>query len=317
MVLPVDVDDAIAVQVPGSHVEDGGILTQSRADDHPGITVGQVREDRFEIRRRQLAGRQGLGSFESAGLANEAYLKLARAGGIGCENRSHFLALCAQVMRRILVDHVRERASAKRGGRAVRLALDDIPMQAPGHGVDVLALDEALQRLARLDPRKSRVVELRYFGGLTIEETAEVLGASIDIVKRDWRMARAWLLRELLHMGQVIQSHALSFFHLSAPDLLLGFDRDPIEAEGWSFLTRDNFKVMLGECANEKPASELGDHSYFVYLTVDSLDEYYREIAARGAKVHSEPKDKPWGMREFGLSTPDGHRITCGEAIKR
>lgn len=147
--------------------------------------------------RRQLARRQGPGSFESAGLANEAYLKLARAGGIGCENRSHFLALCAQVMRRILVDHVRERASAKRGGQAVHFVLDEIPVQAPGHGVDVLALDEALQRLARLDPRKSRVVELRYFGGLTIEETAEVLAASIDIVKRDWRMARAWLLREL------------------------------------------------------------------------------------------------------------------------
>jgi len=97
---------------------------------------------------------------------------------------------------------------------------------------------------------------------------------------------------------------------------VLGFKRDPIEAEGWSFLSRDNFKVMLGECPDERPASELGDHSYFVYLMVDGLDEYYREVAARGAKVNSEPADKPWGLREFGLGTPDGHRITCGEPLR-
>ena len=96
---------------------------------------------------------------------------------------------------------------------------------------------------------------------------------------------------------------------------VLGFSRDPIEAEGWSFLTRDNFRVMLGECANEKPASELGDHSYFAYWNVESVDQFYREIAARGALVTSEPTDKPWGLREFTLRTPDGHRITCGEQV--
>jgi len=161
------------------------------------LLVDLVYPELRRIAHRQLAHGLGAGSFESAGLANEAYLKLARAGGIGCENRSHFLALCAQIMRRILVDHVRERASAKRGGQAVRIALDEIPVPTPGHGVEVLALDEALLGLARIDPRKSRVVELRYFGGLTIEETAEVMDVSVDIVKRDWRMARAWLLREL------------------------------------------------------------------------------------------------------------------------
>ena len=97
---------------------------------------------------------------------------------------------------------------------------------------------------------------------------------------------------------------------------VLGFSEDPIDAEGWSFLTRDNFRVMLGECPNERPASELGDHSYFAYWNIEGLDQFYREVAARGAFVTSEPADKPWGLREFGLRTPDGHRITCGEVIQ-
>ena len=98
---------------------------------------------------------------------------------------------------------------------------------------------------------------------------------------------------------------------------VLGFRQDPIQAEGWSFLTRDKFRVMLGECANEKPAGELGDHSYFAYWNVDDVDQFYRELAERGALVISEPIDKPWGLREFTLHTPDGHRITCGEPIQR
>ena len=96
---------------------------------------------------------------------------------------------------------------------------------------------------------------------------------------------------------------------------VLGFSKDPINAEGWSFLTRDTFRVMLGECLGERPASELGDHSYFVYWNVDDVDQFYQEILAKGALVISEPSDKPWGLREFGLRTPDGHRITCGELI--
>jgi catechol 2,3-dioxygenase-like lactoylglutathione lyase family enzyme len=93
---------------------------------------------------------------------------------------------------------------------------------------------------------------------------------------------------------------------------VLGFSRDPIDVEGWSFLTRDSFRVMLGECRNEKSTSELGDHSYFAYWNVDDVDEFYREIVAKGALVTSKPSDKPWGLREFALRTPDGHRITCG-----
>ncbi len=142
--------------------------------------------------------RRGAGeSLESAALANEAYLKLVRAGGIRCEDRVHFLALCSQIMRRIVVDHARRRGFAKRGGDAVRVALDDAVVAAEARGVEVLALNEALDALARIDERKARVVELRYFGGLDLDETAQVLGVSVETVKRDWRMAKAWLLGEL------------------------------------------------------------------------------------------------------------------------
>jgi uncharacterized glyoxalase superfamily protein PhnB len=98
---------------------------------------------------------------------------------------------------------------------------------------------------------------------------------------------------------------------------VLGFSQDPINAEGWSFLTRDTFRVMLGECKDATPAGELGNHSYFAYWNVDDVDQFYQEIVAKGALVTSEPSDKPWGLREFGMRTPDGHRITCGELIQR
>jgi RNA polymerase sigma factor (TIGR02999 family) len=149
------------------------------------------------IARQYLDNRRGSDSLESAALANEAYLKLVQAGEIRCENRSHFLALCSQITRRILVDHARRWKSAKRGGNALRVSLDGISPTAETRPIEMLALDEALDLLARIDDRKSRVVELRYFGGLTMEETAETLGVSIETVKRDWRMARAWLIAEL------------------------------------------------------------------------------------------------------------------------
>jgi len=153
-----------------------------------------------ELRRiahRHLGRREAGDSLESAALTNEVYLKLVRAGGIRCENRTHFLALCSQIMRRILVDHARRRRYAKRGGNALTVALDDALLAARTRGIEILALDEALDALARLDVRKGRVVELRYFGGLNIEETAEFLGVSVETVKRDWRLARAWLLAML------------------------------------------------------------------------------------------------------------------------
>jgi RNA polymerase sigma-70 factor, ECF subfamily len=149
------------------------------------------------IARQHLERRRPGESLESAALANEAYLKLLRSRGIACNDRAHFLALCSQMIRRILVDHARRRRFAKRGGEAKRVPLDDVLLAAESRGVEVLALDEALDSLARIDPRKSRVVELRYFGGMKIEETAEVLGISLDTAKRDWRMARAWLVAQL------------------------------------------------------------------------------------------------------------------------
>ena len=98
---------------------------------------------------------------------------------------------------------------------------------------------------------------------------------------------------------------------------VLGFTRDPIDADGWSFLTRNKVRLMLGECPDEQPAGELANHSYFASWNVDDVDELFREITARGALVSSRPQDQPWGLREFGLQTPDGHRITCGQLIRR
>ena len=153
-----------------------------------------------EMRRiaRQHLGRNALDhTLQSAALANEAYLKLIRAGGIQCENRVHFYALCAQIIRRILVDHARKQRFAKRGGDAVRVPLDEALLGTRARGVEVLALHEALGSLSKIDPRKGQVVELRYFGGLSIEETAEYLEISPETVLRDWKMAKTWLFREL------------------------------------------------------------------------------------------------------------------------
>jgi RNA polymerase sigma factor (TIGR02999 family) len=140
-------------------------------------------------------------SLESAALANEAYLKLLRTGGIKCENRVHFLALCSQITRRILVDHARQRESLKRGGDVIRVPLEDGIVSPEADNVETLALHDALDVLAETDPRKARVVECRYFGGLTIEETAEALGISEETAKRDWRLAKAWLFNALARAG--------------------------------------------------------------------------------------------------------------------
>jgi RNA polymerase sigma factor (TIGR02999 family) len=155
--------------------------------------MSAVYPDLRRIARQHLGGRREGQTLESAALANEAYLKLIRAGSVRCENRAHFLALCSQIFRRILVDHARSRHSAKRGSRAERVPLDDVLLGAKSRGVEILALNEALESLAEIDARKARVVELRYFGGLSVEETAEVLGITPIRVKRDWEKAKAWL----------------------------------------------------------------------------------------------------------------------------
>jgi RNA polymerase sigma factor (TIGR02999 family) len=147
------------------------------------------------IARLHLARRDQ--TLESAAVVHEAYLKLIRAGGIQCENRVHFFALCAQIIRRILVDNARRRRYAKRGGNEVRVPWEEALLGTRARGVQLLALDDALASLAKVDPRKGRVVELRFFGGLSVEETAAVLRISPQTVMRDWSMAKVWLLREL------------------------------------------------------------------------------------------------------------------------
>ena len=162
-------------------------------DDLVPLLYPQLRR----IARRHLGRWRPGHTLESAALANEAYLKLIQAGAVRCENRVHFLALCSQIIRRILVDHARNRGYAKRGGDAVHVPLDEALLGTRSRGIDMLALNEALDSLSRIDERKSRVVELRYFGGLTIEETASILGISPETAKRDWKMAKAWLFAAL------------------------------------------------------------------------------------------------------------------------
>jgi len=155
-----------------------------------------------ELRRladRHLSRERREHTLQATALVNEAYMRLVDQRHARWLNRAQFFAVAARLMRRILVDHARARAAAKRGQGATRLALDEAPElpARPGQDAELVALDAALERLATLDERQSQVVELRYFGGLSIEETAEVLKLSPATVKREWAMARAWLFREL------------------------------------------------------------------------------------------------------------------------
>jgi RNA polymerase sigma-70 factor (ECF subfamily) len=163
-----------------------------------------VYEDLRLIARRHL-GRSRVQGVQSGDLAHEAYIKLVHARGIRCNNRAHFFALCAQMIRRILVDHVRKHGSAKRG-EGLQVPLDEALLGSKARGVEVEALDEVLTALSKIDPRKGRVVELRFFGGLSVEEIAEVLEISEETVTRDWRVAKTWLLRELTRKNTSVQA---------------------------------------------------------------------------------------------------------------
>jgi RNA polymerase sigma-70 factor, ECF subfamily len=135
--------------------------------------------------------------LQTTALIHEAYMRLIDITRVRWQNRAHFFAMSAQVMRRILVDAARERGARKRGGEISHVTFDEALVPTPERGSDLIDLDAALQALSKVDPRKSQVVELRYFGGLSVEETAEVLKVSPETVGRDWRMAKLWLLREL------------------------------------------------------------------------------------------------------------------------
>ena len=136
-------------------------------------------------------------TLQTTALINELYLRLSDLKLIDWQNRAHFFALCARQMRRILTDQARARQSHKRGAGARPVSLDVVPLVAPEASADLVAVDDALNRLAKVDERKSWVVEMRFFGGLSVEETAEVLKVSPETVMRDWRLAKAWLLREM------------------------------------------------------------------------------------------------------------------------
>ncbi len=143
--------------------------------------------------RRERPGQ----TLQGTAVVHEAYLRLVDQARVKWQNRAHFLGVAAQMIRRILVDHVRAKRAAKRGAGAMTLSLDESIEVAGRRDVDLVSLDDALEELARFDPRQARIVELRYFTGLSIEETAEVLGISPATVKREWAVARAWLYREL------------------------------------------------------------------------------------------------------------------------
>jgi RNA polymerase sigma factor (TIGR02999 family) len=145
---------------------------------------------------RRYMGRERAGhTLQTSALVNEAYLRLIDWKNVRWQNRAHFFAVSAKLMRRILVDFARANAYAKRGGGAPHLDLEAVAVVSPDRETDIVALDEALTSLAALSPRQSQVVELRFFGGLSLEETAEVLKVSIGTVRRDWSLARAWLHR--------------------------------------------------------------------------------------------------------------------------
>lgn len=152
-----------------------------------------VYEELRKIARRSLSSQSPGHTLQPTALVHEAYLRLARQDSVDWQNRAHFFAMAARMMRQILVDHARKHGAAKRGSNAVSVVVDDLPAASSAPNLDVLALDHALEQLAALDPRQCRIVELRFFGGLSIEETAEVEKISPATTKREWATARLWL----------------------------------------------------------------------------------------------------------------------------
>jgi RNA polymerase sigma factor (TIGR02999 family) len=183
--------------------DDAGALTglllawRDGDDDALRQLIPALEGELRRLARRYMAGERAGHTLQSTALVNEAYLRLIDVRRVNWQNRAHFLAMAARVMRRILVEAARAKGYQKRGGRAVRVTFDESLPVAAALDHDLVALNDALDALSNVDERKSRVVELRFFGGLNIDEAAAVLNVSPDTVKRDWRLARAWLWREL------------------------------------------------------------------------------------------------------------------------
>ncbi len=156
-----------------------------------------IQRELNQIARRHLGRERRHPAMQPSSLVQEAYVRLLHDHDVGWRNRAHFFAIAARVMRQVLVDHARQRSRAKRGGEALHIPLELTDVLSPDEVEEVVAVDLALERLAALDERKSQVLELRFFGGLSLDETAEVLGVAQNTVIRDWNFARAWLRREL------------------------------------------------------------------------------------------------------------------------
>lgn len=176
----------------------GLLIAWGEGDRGAGEALAPILEEELHrVALRYMAGERAGHVLQATALVNEAYLRLIDWKNVQWQNRAHFFGIAAQMMRRILVDYAREQHREKRGGNALRVSLslaNEVPFVDDG---DFVALDEALRALERLSPRQSRTVELRFFGGLGLEETAEVMGVSVGTVRRDWSLARAWLYREL------------------------------------------------------------------------------------------------------------------------
>jgi RNA polymerase sigma factor (TIGR02999 family) len=193
-------------------------MERSHASDAPPVTdlllawgrgdetafdqlVPLVHAELHRLARRYMRGERAGHSLQTTMLVNEAYLRLVNLNRVRWQDRGHFFAMTARLMRRILVDHARSKGFVKRGGGAQMVPFDESWVGTSEPTPDLISLDDALDALAAVDPRKSQVVEMRFFGGLTVDETAHALGISAETVLRDWRMAKAWLLRELRAAG--------------------------------------------------------------------------------------------------------------------
>jgi RNA polymerase sigma factor (TIGR02999 family) len=195
-------DDAPETRISPGEVS--RLLAEHRRGDRAALDrlLPLVYDELRRLAASYLRRERGNHTLQPTALVHEAYLRLADQRDVEWQNRSHFFGVAAHLMRLILVDHARARSADKRGGDAVRIPLDDVVQAAEEHDTDILALDEALSTLALRDAQQVRVVELRYFGGLNVEETAEILGVSSATVKRDWAVARMWLRRELTREGR-------------------------------------------------------------------------------------------------------------------
>ena len=185
--------------MPADSTEINLLLDQCRNGQKEGIEklMALVYDDLRKLAAWQLQSERPDHTLQPTALVHEVYLKLAAQNPVEWQNKAHFFALVAQIMRHILVDYARTRQRGKRGGAQTKLSLEDADTLSSSSDPELIALDEALNSLAEKDPRKSLIVELRYFGGLSIEETAEALGVSITTVSREWTVAKAWLRREM------------------------------------------------------------------------------------------------------------------------